>query len=575
MRKILQIYRDILHSDLPPDQKKQVYQYTKLHWRQKIRPLVYTHFWAFCEYVIRDEKTNDFIELQEFHVEWCDLFQSGEHLVLFSPCETGKSTLVSVAYPLWRLGLDPSLRIAIVSNTASQATKFLSQIKRYIESSQEYHEVFPHVRPAPHPSIPKRHERWSDVAIIIVRPTFSKDPSVQALGVAGPLLSSRLDLLILDDVLDQDNTESDAKREKVIRWHDSTARNRLVDEGQEIIIGTAWSESPPDLMHYLEGKGEYKTVRYSLEEEDTADGYHFVSWPEKFPKEKLERDKLHNPIEYNRQRRCRVTSREERIFEGHFEKAVGEFDLPEGNITFAGMDLSTSKRAGTVIATVACWQGGKAVIDIEYGAWSAEEKVEALTRHYEKHHPRVIHIEENALQTEFIELLRAYDRQHLPIRGYMTKANKRALIQTLAVEVQNGLWKFKTDHFDESCPCSFCRFLKELKYYPASLSTDGIMAWLFASEASRDLFDVQEPQVHILSRREEEIQEFDLTDYEPYNRISEERGFEPPENYEKIVEYLQRLGKMPQIEDEVPFPYDDITRVWEDMQFYLKMLRGG
>jgi hypothetical protein len=149
---------------------------------------------AFASYVMRDERTGWPVELAPVHLEWHDLFDREHRLVLWSHIESGK-TQTLIGRVLWALGSDPSTRVGLVSNTATQAEKLLRSVARYIETSAELQQVFPHLR---------RADQWTTTAITVERPVVSKDPSVQAFGVHGAVLGARLDLLILDDVLDYD-----------------------------------------------------------------------------------------------------------------------------------------------------------------------------------------------------------------------------------------------------------------------------------------------------------------------------------------------------------------------------------
>ena len=100
------------------------------------------------------------------------------------------------------------------------------------------------------------------------------------------------------------------------------------------------------------------------------------------------------------------------------------------------------------------------------------------------------------------------------------------------------------------------------------------MAWLFANEAARGLYELGEPQARIVSSEKDAVDGFDLSDYALYNRISESRGFQPPPGYEEIVRLLQFRGGLPEPTESLPLPYHDIVMVWEDMNYYLKMLNG-
>ena len=138
-------------------------------------------------------------ELGDHHERWCKAVDKSDRIVVLAPVEHGKSTILSIAFPLFVLGQNPDARIAIISETATQASRFLSAIREHIARNERLHEVFPGLRPAD-----GARAKWSDTAILVERPTTSRYLSIVALGVMGPLLGARLDLAILDDVLSFD-----------------------------------------------------------------------------------------------------------------------------------------------------------------------------------------------------------------------------------------------------------------------------------------------------------------------------------------------------------------------------------
>jgi hypothetical protein len=251
MRKILKVYENIRNSSLPDKEKSIIIKQIKNEYRQSIKHLANKEFWAFCEYCMKDESNGEYIELQDFHIEWCKLIQDTKRLVLFSCIDSGKSSICSVAYPIFLLGTNSSHRGAIVSNVATAASKFLSSIKEYIMRDEDVKEIFPDLKPMKDQVNANRNEKWTDSAIIVNRPFISKDFSIQALGQQGPLLCSRIDFLILDDVLDKKNTDSETTCRKICEWHDSIAKGRLVNDAQEIIIGTAWNSCYSNPNQYI------------------------------------------------------------------------------------------------------------------------------------------------------------------------------------------------------------------------------------------------------------------------------------------------------------------------------------
>jgi hypothetical protein len=579
MRKILKIYDDIRSAKLSKKEERIIIAQVKNKHRASIKDKAKDEFWAFCEYCLKDEMTNEYIELQDFHLEWCELVAKEKRLVLFSPVESGKSSLISVGYPIWRLGRDSNLRIAIVSNTATQASKFLNAIQEYILRDKDVKEIFPSLKPKRDQVNPNRNEKWTDYAIIVSRKTISKDFSIQALGVQGPLLSSRLNLLILDDVLDKKNTDSDSEVQKINEWHDAIAKARLVENAQEIVVGTAWKNS--DLMHYLAEKPGYKTVKYSVEEEDVESGYHLARWPRRRSRKKLDEERRHNPEEYSRQRRSRTASTESLQFADIVEQFIEpEILIPDNWIRFTGVDLSASSRPGDAIVDIAVSPDlqSRIVVDIEYGQWKANIRAKHIAGHYAAHKSRIVSVEDNALQGDNLEWMVAAGYRNIPFEGFTTTgANKDAMIMNNAIELRNGLWRFKARHrFDEVCSCDWCRLIKEIKHYPEYRTSDGLMAWLFASEAARSITG-KEPRIRSLDLSQSEEDNllntkphFTLDDYSPNSRLASP-DFVPPPNYMTIVKLIKR-NKGESLDS---IPYDDVEYVYEEMKRCIARLNGA
>lgn len=159
-------------------------------------------------------------------------------LVLGHP-ESGKSTLISLWYVLYKLAQDPDHRIAIVTKNSSKAQDLLTRIKRYLTEAHLYADT-------PRSLIedfggwkPNHGEgEWSQDQIMIRhRKSGERDPSVQVLGIGKQIYGARLDLLILDDALVMDNQLSELTRERIDNWFDGEARSRA-QRGQTVVNGT-------------------------------------------------------------------------------------------------------------------------------------------------------------------------------------------------------------------------------------------------------------------------------------------------------------------------------------------------
>jgi hypothetical protein len=160
----------------------------------------------------------------------------GKVVLILGHPESGKSTLVSLWYVLFRLAKNPDMRCAVVTKNSSKAQDLLTRIKRYLTEDHLYAD-------APRNLIKdfggwKGEGQWSQDAIMVrQRKSGERDPTVQALGITKHIYGSRLDLLILDDALVMDNQTSELTRERIDNWFDGEARSRA-QKGQTVVNGT-------------------------------------------------------------------------------------------------------------------------------------------------------------------------------------------------------------------------------------------------------------------------------------------------------------------------------------------------
>ena len=88
-----------------------------------------------------------FLDVQRFHATYYRLLQAFaegkvRRLIITMPPQHGKSVGATTLLPAYMLGLNPDLRIAIASYSASLASRFNRRVQRILES-QEYGSIFP------------------------------------------------------------------------------------------------------------------------------------------------------------------------------------------------------------------------------------------------------------------------------------------------------------------------------------------------------------------------------------------------------------------------------------------------
>ncbi|MBQ2424163.1 MAG: terminase family protein, partial [Alistipes sp.] len=182
-----------------------------------------------------------FIELQPFHRSYYRLleaFAEGKvrKLIITMPPQHGKSVGASTLLPAYMLGLNPDLRVAIASYSASLASKFNRRVQRILESD-EYSELFPETT-IKRASKSSSYIRTADEVEIIAH-----HGSLISVGREGSLTGNRVDCFILDDLYkDAMEANSPIVRENCREWYSSVVRTRMHNASQEIMVFTRWHE---------------------------------------------------------------------------------------------------------------------------------------------------------------------------------------------------------------------------------------------------------------------------------------------------------------------------------------------
>ena len=210
--------------------------------------------------------------IRELAKELKTLKEDGGRLCVSMPPRHSKSSMVTLAFPLWLIWDNPNLNILIVNNSASLSKKFGIKLR----------ELF------------KQYEWDSGVYLSDIKHSSThlmfQDPegnlyngSIRLVGAGGSITGQDADYLIIDDPYAGFSDITPTLLEKTIDWFDIIIEQRLEPESRLIICHTRWSEN--DLQGYLK--------------ENHPEDYTFVSfpaiyengdllWPERYTREFLE-----------------------------------------------------------------------------------------------------------------------------------------------------------------------------------------------------------------------------------------------------------------------------------------------
>ena len=189
-----------------------------------------------------------FLELEWFHRTYyrvLEAFAEGRvrRLMISMPPQHGKSVGATTLLPAYLLGLDPDLRIAIASYSASLASKFNRRVQRIL-CSAEYGELFPDTT-IKRGSKPPEYIRTADEVEIVGR-----EGSLLSVGREGSLTGNRVDCFLLDDLYkDAMEANSPLVRENCWEWYTSVVRTRMHNDSRELLVFTRWHEE--DLIGML------------------------------------------------------------------------------------------------------------------------------------------------------------------------------------------------------------------------------------------------------------------------------------------------------------------------------------
>lgn len=189
------------------------------------------------------------------HGQFVNVFESdAPRKLVVMPRGTFKSTLGSVAYPIWRLLRDPNLTILLDSELYSNSKNFIREIKGHL-SSDKMREFFGDLIGV----------KWDEGEIILrTRTANRKEASITAGGIGTTRIGQHYDLIIGDDYNSPQNSETPEKCQKVID-HVRYNLNILNPGGEYLLIGTRYAERDVIGFFLNDILGEKKLAEGKLE----------------------------------------------------------------------------------------------------------------------------------------------------------------------------------------------------------------------------------------------------------------------------------------------------------------------
>lgn len=195
-----------------------------------------------------------------------------KHLAVSMPPRHTKSSMVTIAYPLWLIFQNPNLNILIINNTATLSEKFGIALRDCILEYGAMFNVF--LSDVKHSN---SHLMFSD------KDGKLYNGSIRLTGASGSITGQDADYIIIDDPYKGEEDEfTPSALQKKIDWFNRIVEQRIEPHTKLIILHTRWHSN--DLIGYLEREqnDDYKFITFPAIKEDGT-----PLWPERYSIEGL------------------------------------------------------------------------------------------------------------------------------------------------------------------------------------------------------------------------------------------------------------------------------------------------
>lgn len=196
-----------------------------------------------------------------------------ERLCVAMPPRHSKSSMVTLAYPLWLIFQNPNLNILVINNAANLSEKFGIQLKELIRQHGHYFNVY--LSDLKHA---KDHLMFCNTKGELYR------GSIRLVGSSGSITGQDADYIIIDDPYKGFDDITPTLLQKKIDWFDTIVEQRIEAHTKLVLLHTRWHTNDLQGFFKKNRSEDYHFIEFSAIQEDGT-----PLWPEKYPLEKLEK----------------------------------------------------------------------------------------------------------------------------------------------------------------------------------------------------------------------------------------------------------------------------------------------
>jgi len=411
-----------------------------------------------------------------FHRQlWRMCCSSYKYVAVAAPRGHAKSTAVTLSYVLASVLFRAHDYVIIISDTESQSTEFLNDIKMQLIENEDLIELF---------GIGKFIK--DSETNIIMKMEDGHQFRIMAKGAGQRIRgrkwrNKRPDLIVVDDLEDDEAVESKERRLKLYNWFTNAVVPALSDSGKIRVVGTILHMD--SVLEKLLNKKQWRSKRYKAHNEDFSE----ILWEEKFPRKRLEDIRASyvedgNPSGYSQEYLNHPIDESTAYFRRDDFQYYDPEDLRDKNLSYySAIDFAISKETKadyTVIATVAVDSDNKMyVVDVNRGRWDGKEIIDEMFNTQARYHPELFTTEGGAIE----KALGPFLNEQMFARGVFLNLNmetpvkdKQARARSIQARIRQGGIYFNKD------ADWYANLEQEMVRFPRDVHDDQVdaLAWI-------------------------------------------------------------------------------------------------
>jgi len=426
-----------------------------------------------------------------------------KRLMVFLPPRSSKSVLCSKLFPAWYIGRNPEHEIMTVSHSDQLASDFGRSV-RDIVTTEQFQDIF---RGVTLRSDVRAAGKWKT----------NQNGTYYAAGVRSQIAGRGAHIAILDDVMSEEDSYSEAGRRYVKEWYPAGLRTRIMPNGAILIINTRYHFD--DLCGWLlkqqEEMSEYNTLPWDVVripawlDEEAAElldlpegGSYFPEWK---PDEVLEIDEAEIKASNGSRYWNSLYMQDPTPEEGGLikKKWIQEWEYeepPTCEFIIQTYDTAFSTRTTADFSVIQTWgifslyeQNEMGIEDFSpnlillgnvRGRFEYPELRRTAQMLYSKHKPDVCIIEKKASGQSLIQDMR---RSGLPVKDYTPDRDKVARAYAASPIMEAGrVWIPKNKKWADE-------LIEELTRFPHAAHDDQVDALVMAIHYLKESWHVTHP----------------------------------------------------------------------------------